>query len=159
MQKRSLVELKKIPVVVRLREEDIYSTDLMKELRIDRDRLDRELIRQPARYAWWASLHTEVAAKVDFLKDRRDYLEAKLFQKYVQDHKSTEAKHRVLLNPRFRKLQFRLRKWERAERTLKHAVRAFEQRLNALQSFSANLRMERDSEPRVKRKKEREEED
>lgn len=144
-----LLKFRKAPVVVRIYPRDVHQVDLLKELKIDKNNLDRELLRQPARYGFWASLYSTVSAKVAFLQEKRDYLEAKLFKSYsVKGVRVTDVKLAVLRNEEYQALTSKLRHWQDAERTLKYAERAFQQRLSALQTVSANVRREWNSEPK-----------
>jgi len=137
------MKLRKAPVVVRIYPKQVHKIDLLQELKIDRNNLDRELLRQPARYGFWASLYSVTASKVAYLEEKREYLEAKLFKEYsVKGIRVTDVKLRVLRNEEFQQLTSRLRVWKDAERTLKYAERAFTQRLSALQTVSANVRRE-----------------
>lgn len=150
-----MTKLKRIPVVIRLYPQDIHKADLMRELRIDKHNLDRELIRQPARYAFWASLYSVVAAKVAFLQERLDNLEAKLFIEYARDKKArrvSDIKFHVLRNPDFQILKSKLRRWQDSERNLKYGMRGFEQRKDVLQTLAANHRREWNSDVTTKRR-------
>jgi hypothetical protein len=133
--------LKRLPVIIRFSDTDIKSLDLQKELRIDRSDLDRELARQPQRYNYWSELYATISAKVSRLREELEHLEARL---YIQaEGNVTEKKHRILLNPVYRKKQKRLRHWESAERQLKFAEKSFDQRLSSLMCLNANQRKER----------------
>lgn len=159
--------LRKLPVVVRLDPEQVDKSDLIRELKIDKLRLDHELIHQPGKYAWWATLYAECSARVDLLQEKLEHLESRLFIKYLKflhENKKgrirvADVKHYVLLNGKYQALQKRLRHWRAAERLLKYGVRAFEQRKDVLQSYSANIRKEQDSEPKVRKKKREEDGD
>ena len=152
-------KLRHVPVVVRLYPNEIQKADLMRETRIDRHNLDIELIKQPARYVWWASLYSNVAAKVAFLQEKLDSLEARLFIQYVKDGKGkrvSDIKFHILRNPEFQALKSKLRRWMDSERNLKYGVRGFEQRKDVLQTLAANQRREWDSDVKTKRKREEE---
>lgn len=138
--------LKKVPLVVRLRPKQIRKANLTEELKVDRFNLDRAIERQAGLYGWWASLYSEVASRVKRIEDRLERLEAELFVRYSKEKvKSTQIKYRIRLNKDYQKLQDRKRRWERAERVLKHAEKAFDQRASMIQTLSANTRKEKRS--------------
>ena len=143
--------LRKIPVVIRLDPERIEKSDLSKELRINKLDLDDELLRQPGKYAWWAALYAETVAKCELLREKLDILESKLSLKHAKKlaeqrgkrAKSTDIRHHVRTDPEHISLRAKLRRWEAAERLFKYAERAFSQRKDVLQSYSANIRREK----------------
>src|SRR5277367_2222632 len=95
------IKLRKVPVLVQIYPQQIHEADLMKELRIDRHNLDRELERQPRKYGFWAALYAEVAAKVTFLQEKLDVLEANLFIRYAKSgvaKRKTDLKFYVIRN-------------------------------------------------------------
>lgn len=156
--------IKKLPVIIQLYPEEVHKADLLRELRIDKHDLDRELLKQPGAYAWWAALYSEAAAKVELLQEKLERLEARLFIRYLKRMKSRgNAKYvpagninkLVVLNPKYIALRAKVRQWKDAERVLKYsAVRGFEQRKDVIQSYCANQRREQDSEPKTKRRPE-----
>lgn len=135
--------LKRIPLVVQLTDNQIKQYDLQRDLRIDRTDLDRELARQPVLYNNWSEFYATVSAKVARLREELEHLEAQLHARYADAKTITERKHRVLLNPVYRKKQKRLRKWEDAERYLHFAEKSFSQRLSSLMCINSNQRRER----------------
>lgn len=146
--------MKHAPVVIRLSERDTKELDLMKELHVDRHSIGKELLKQPAKYAWWGAMYAQVESKVEVLEGRLDELFGELARSAVKKEgklKAGEVKHIVITNPEYQKLLQRVYKWRSSKRILKHAVKAFEQRLHALQSYAADQRKERDSEPRVRK--------
>ena len=149
------MSLRHTPVVVRLSEKDVEKSDLMRELRIDRHRLGHELLRQPGKFGWWASLYAEVESKAEILEIRLEEMFGELARHYLRKYKgklkATELKHRIVGNAEYQKLRRRLWRWKKSERFLKGAVRAFEQRKDVLQSYAADRRKERESEPKVRR--------
>ncbi|SRR6266550_6187960 len=152
--------LKKIPIIVQLYPQQVHEADLMRELKIDKLNLDRELRRQPARYAFWAALYSAVAARVESLKEKLERVEANLFIKYAKSgvaKRVSDIKFHVIRNPEYADLKSRLRKWQDSERVLKYsAMRGFEQRTFMLQAIAANKRREWDSEISAKKKREEE---
>lgn len=139
---------KHAPVVVRLYEKEVQEADLLKALRTDRHRIEKELRDQPGNYAWWGSLCAEVSAKVESLEIDLDQLYAKLYVQYTSKSKEdrlrvTEVKHLIELNSGYQHLRKKLWRWRKSERFLKVAVRAFDQRLYALQSSAADQRREK----------------
>lgn len=153
-------KLKNVPIIVQLYPQQVHEADLMRELRIDKLNIDRELRNHSTHYAFWAALYSEVAAKVALLKEKLEKVEARLFIKYARSNvakRKTDLKYHVTINSEYAELKSRLRKWEDSERVLKYsAVRGFEQRTFMLQALAANKRQEWNSE--VKAKKHREEE-
>jgi hypothetical protein len=139
-------KFKHAPVIVKLYEQEVHEADLMRELRVDKHRIDEELLRQPGKYAWWGSLYTEVSSKVELLDMRLEEMYGELARHYYQKHgklKATDLKHYILANPKYQKLRRRLWQWRKSQSFLKHAVRAFDQRLNSLQSYAADQRKEK----------------
>lgn len=146
MIEKKKVHLKKAPVLVQIYPDDIHKSDLMKELKIDRHKLDRELMQQPARYAFWAFLYSAVSAKVSFLQEQLDAMEADLFVLYAKRQSArrvSDIKFHVQQNPLFKALKARLRRWQDSERVLKYAERAFQQRKDVLMAINANYRSEK----------------
>ena len=134
--------LKRLPIIVQLTDDQVKQFDLQKDLRIDRTDLDRELARQPVLYNNYAELYAAVSAKVARLREELEYLEARLHVQYADYKTINERKHRVLVNPLYRKKLKRLRKWEDSERYLKFAEKSFDQRLSMLMCVNANQRKE-----------------
>lgn len=139
--------LKKVPVLIQLNLDTVYSVDLSKELKIDKYNLDRELRDQAPKYMFWAGLLTEVSEKVDILEERLQILEAALYRKYGKRgyDKLYELKKKVLANPEYSELRGRIRRWKKAESQLKYAEKAFAKRGDILQTLSANQRREKES--------------
>jgi len=136
--------LKKIPVVIQLRPNQIQQADLTKELKVDRFNLEKELREQPGKYMWWAALYSEASAKVEFLQEKLDQLEAKLFSKHVKiQERIADVKHQIALEPEYLKLRKRLRHWRDSERLLKFAEKAFLQHHSVLMALNANVRKEK----------------
>jgi hypothetical protein len=148
------MSIKKAPVTVRLSDRDVHHSDLMQELKVDKHRLGSELLSQPAKYAWWGSLYAEVESKADLLEIRLEEMFSELAKNYLENSKgkvtATHVKQLIVGNHKYQKLRRRVWRWRKSERFLKQAVRAWDQRLNALQSYAADQRKERDSEPKVR---------
>jgi hypothetical protein len=143
-------KLAEIPVVVQIYPQQIHEADLMRELRVDKHSLDRELERNPRRYGFWAALYSEVSAKVSDLEDRLAVLEANLFIKYAKANvakRKTDLKFYVVRNEKYMKLKRRLRNWQNSERTLKYsAMRGIEMKQSSLMALNANRRADKKSE-------------
>jgi hypothetical protein len=140
------MSLKHIPVVVRLYPKEVDAADAMKELRVDRHNIDKELLRQPGKYAWWSALYCEAELKSARLHEKLERLESKLFRHYIRKRKRSrrvsDIKHAIMKDSSYLKLRERVLYWDHAARLLKHIVRAFDQRLSGLQTYSANQRKE-----------------
>lgn len=135
---------REIPLTIRLRDKDIRRADLDEALRIDRHSLEKELSRQPGTYAFWCSMYTESMYHLDNLRDRLERLEARLFEKFLHQHKKpTEIKLLVRIDDDYRSMQKNIREWEKTVNFLKHAERAFSQRKDMLQMLAAGERRER----------------
>jgi len=142
-------KLSKIPVVVQLYPDDVYKADLAKALKIDKHNLTNELVRQPALYGFWSALYSVVSAKVAFLQEQLENLDADLFKFYLlKKHvkKPTDIKNYIRDNPRFQMAKKKLRKWQEAERNLKYAEKAFQQRFSVLMAINANKRQDKKQE-------------
>lgn len=140
---------RKLPVFVRHNKKDIYKADLMKELRINRHKLDEELLLQPGRYVWWATLYAEFSKTVAYFQEKLDQMEARLYMEFSSTGASRkkiirvrDLKQAITLDPEYMKLKKKLRQYQDAERFLKYAEKGFQQRLNSLQTVSANVRRE-----------------
>jgi len=134
------------PVVIRLYPKEVQKADLIQALKIDRHNLERELLKQPGKYVWWATLYSEVSRRVDSLEEKLGRLEAKLAIEFTEGKKSykvRDVKYYIANSHRYQKLQTELRHWKASERTLKFAEKGFTQRASMLQSYSANTRGER----------------
>ena len=142
-------KLSKIPVIVQLYPDDIYKSDLAKALKVDKHNLTNELVRQPALYGFWASLYSTVSAKVEFLKEQLDNLDSDLFKYYLLEKhikKPTDIKHYINSNSKYQKAKKKLRRWQEAERHLKYAEKAFQQRFGVLMALNANKRADKKAE-------------
>lgn len=142
--------MKHAPIVISLYPNEVQKADLIKALKIDRHAVDRELLRQPAKYVWWSTLYSEVSRKVDSLEEKLGRLEARLAVQFTKDLRSRSKKYRVsdvkfyiANNSKYQRLQTKLRRWKASERILKYAERGFTQRASMLQSYCANTRRER----------------
>lgn len=142
-------KLSTVPVLIQLYPEDIHRANLTKELKIDKDNLDRELLRQPARYGFWSALYSVVSAKVAMLEERKEIMESDLFKRFKVDKgykKVTDIKYLINRNQEFRAMKSMLRKWKDSERILKYAEKAFQQRLSVLMAVNANRRQDKKTE-------------
>jgi hypothetical protein len=136
--------LKKIPVVIQLRDKDIRRADLLKELEIDKYSLEKEMTRQPGTYGWWVALYAESVHRLDTLRDRLDRREARLFHHYRKRKKRpAEIKLLVKLDDDYKAQLEKIREWEKTVNFLKHAERAFSQRQVMLQMLAAGERREK----------------
>lgn len=142
--------MKHAPVVIKIYDTEVEHADLVKALKIDRHDIDREILKQPAKYMWWAALYAKVSERVDSLQEQIDQLEARLAIKYVdrlrekkQKYKVSDVKYYIQGNSEYRHLRRKLRYWSNSERILKLAEKGFTQRASMLQSYAANTRRER----------------
>ena len=138
------MSIKHIPVVVRLYPDEVEKADAMKELKVDRHNIDKELLKQPGKYAWWSALYSESEFKAAKLHEKLERMESKLFRHYIRKkHRSrrvSDIKHAIMVDKDYLRLRERVLYWDHAARLLKHIVRAFDQRLSGLQTYSANQR-------------------
>lgn len=142
--------MKHAPILIQIYDGEIEKADLIKELKIDRHDIDREILRQSGKYMWWSALYSKVSEKVDSLQEQIDQLEAKLAIKYVdrlrekkQKYKVSDVKYYIIGDSEHRLLRRKLRHWKNSERVLKYAEKSFSQRASMLQSYAANTRRER----------------
>lgn len=142
--------VRKVPIIVQIYPQQIHEADLMRELKVDKHNLDRELERQPRRYGFWGALYSEVSAKVSMLEDKLAVLEANLFIKYAKSgvaKRKTDLKFYVVRNEKYQALKRRLRNWQNSERTLKYsALKGLEQKASMLMALNANRRADKKSE-------------
>ena len=142
--------MKHAPVLIQIYEGEIQKADLIKELKIDRHDIDREILKQSGKYMWWAALYSKMSEKVDSLQEKLEQLEARLAVKYVerlrekkQRYKVSDVKYFIAGDSEHRRLRRKLRHWKNSERVLKYAEKSFSQRASMLQSYAANTRRER----------------
>jgi len=145
------IDLKEKPVALNGKVVDEY--DLEKELRIDPTQLDEELIAQPSKFAWIATLH-EYAK--DFAQQKKMEFEEVKAELDIQVReaaakegtKVTEAvvKNMVTQMDSFKEAQAEYFEVSKLANLLGVGVTAFHQRANMLISFSANRRVELDGE-------------
>lgn len=142
--------LKHLPIIVRLSDDEVSKSDLMRELRIEHSDIDRQLARQPGRYAYWSQLYATTAARVSKLREDLEALEARLYIRAIKQHrgekgfKVTDARQYAALHPKYLRLRRKLRHWMDAERHAKFAERALEHKLSVLMALNANQRREKD---------------
>lgn len=151
-----MLKLKDIPVFVKLDPQHSITANLLEELKVDVHHINRDLIRQPARYMWWCALLCECTRHVTLLEELIGKREADLYNELAQGgkRKATEIKKLIASDAEIRHMKQNKRKWEGSERLLKYAEKAFAQRKDVLQTFAANRRQEMDAVPRVKRDRE-----
>lgn len=118
-------------------------SEYTEKLFIDRDRLDREFLQQPAIYMEYAQQAAEADDERDAAKRRVEVVRAEVDQEIreraaVAGEKITEAvvAARVLLDPRTEKAEAQLRKATLDAKVLGAAVRAFEQRKKSLEKLA-----------------------
>jgi len=127
--------------------------DMEAQLVIDPTQLDKELIEQPSKFAWVASLHEYAKDLTQQEKMSLEELKAELdtevrIEANQQETKITEAMVRnlVLQDKRFKKANEHYLETQKLSNLLGVAVQAFHMRANMLISLSANKRMELDTE-------------
>jgi len=162
MGKKSKVELF-TPTIIELDLEDkapvahdgtvVKEYDLGDELAIDPTNLDEELINQPTKYAWAATLAEHAKDFAAQKKMELEELKAELdievrTQAAKGETKVTEAtvKHMVLQMDSFKEAQQELLAAQKTAQLLTVARDSFSQRANMLISLSANRRVELDGE-------------
>lgn len=134
---------RKLPVVIRIYKSQKYEADLLKEVQIHPQGLNKQLRKAPAKYSFWAGMYSAATKKVKFLEEKLEFLESKLFIRYAKDTKrATDIKHLVTINPKVQVLKAQLRRWRGYENDLKFGERSFDKYLFALQSLNANRRKE-----------------
>lgn len=144
--------LKLLNVTIKTRSGEVVSYDVGEELAIDKADLNEHFMRQPGKYAWWATL-------AETAKSQRDSLEASL------DKAEAEADYNVRLKLELDGVKVTepavkqgikkdagyleaLEKYNQAKKSagiLSQVVKAFDQRLEALISLGAQLRKEGDN--------------
>lgn len=116
-----------------------------KDLKIDKHKLDREIIRQPQLYMKWALRASEVADDKELAKDKLEILKNRVEKKIrknpkkygITTDKVTEGaiKTVVLSSPKIRKATTEIINLASIERTLNEAKNAFKQRQRMLESL------------------------
>lgn len=133
--------------------EKVDEFDLQAELDIDPTQLDRELIEQPSKFAWVATLHEYAKDMAQQRKMELEETKAELdtevrVQATEDEMKVTEAMVRnlVLQDKRYKLANEEYLDANRTAALLGVARESFNMRSNMLISLSANRRMELDTE-------------
>ncbi len=123
-------------------------SDYRKELKIDRYRLDVELIRQPQKYMDWALKAARAEIETNEAEQAFDLIRGDVEKKvrlnptrygFPEGSKPTEAavKHEALKNKKVQRYRKQYLEALRNEKILKRAERAFQQRKNMLESLTS----------------------
>ena len=125
-----------------------FSFNLSTELAIDEERINHEAQVQPSSYAFLNMLHKKLIRASKEAEKKLEKKHAQLFLKYKQEkdsdtHRSLSndaAKAKILHNPAYDQLWDDFIEAEHQATVLEVCVKAFEQRVNLIQTLSANLR-------------------
>jgi len=134
---------------VRFSDRKVSRYDLEEELKATQDSLDQELINQPSKFAWVATLHAVALSYRDEIKQGLEMLSAELDREYrskaatTQDKMTeTSLRSQILVDSRYKQRYDDFLKACTDERVLKVAREAFEQRSQLLIAYAANKRAE-----------------
>ena len=140
-----------LQVTVKLDTGRKYQGDMREELEIDPSQINQELQEQPAKFAWWATIHSLSQARVDDLKRRMDLREAELSKEFreaaIEDGtKLTEKsiEHAITRDLEYQEMAQALVNAKRDAGIFQVARDAFKQRADAMVTLSTNLRHQLD---------------
>lgn len=144
-----LESLALLNVKIKTRQGQVIDYNVGDELAIDREDLDDAFIRQPGKYAWWATLAETAKAQRDHLEAFMDKAEADAdytvrLKMELDGEKITEpaVKRGIKKDEGYMEA---LRKYTEAKKTaaiLDKIVKAFDHRLESIVNLSAKLRRE-----------------
>ena len=122
--------------------------NLSKELMIDEDNLDAEISRAPAYYSYLSSLYSKVLRKKLDLTVEKDksyaeaftYLKSQINDDTGRPYNDDMAKNEALTDPRYLDICGKLNLETEKSNILYSATKAYEFKINLLQTISANIR-------------------
>lgn len=127
---------------------EIFTIDIQEELSMSEATFSDDLVKQPARYAWWGTVLSQTKEKLRESEDNMTFIRAQA---------SNEAR-KVLGKPTVKAVddfvesedQYREAKedylwWSGRVDMIQYVVRAYEQRMNALVQLGAQLRHQLDN--------------
>lgn len=129
----------------RFKTRSMVADPLEKELSIDSQRLNEEIMDQPLLYKKWSTLAAQVSKKAKLFKLNLEEKEAELYVLYSSDgtgKKVKEIESAVSLNPDIRRLKRDLIDAEELLEQYEGIIRAFYQRHEMLKDLAANARRE-----------------
>jgi hypothetical protein len=144
-----LESLALLNITIKTRNGQVIEYNVGDELAVSKDDLDDAFIRQPGKYAWWATLAETAKAQRDHLEALLDRAEAEAdynvrLKMELEGVKITEpAVKRGIKNDET--YQEALRKFNEAKKTaaiFDKIVKAFDHRLECIVNLSAKLRKE-----------------
>lgn len=137
-------------------------TDFSDEVRINKYKLDDELVEQPQRYYDWAKLEAKAGDQVAYLKDKLEVLKAEMeirIRKHPtvydlpENPKEALIKAAILIQPKIKRANRKLLKAMKTHRLLSKAEKAFEHRKKSLEGLvSLNIQMHFSTPKGVQRK-------
>ena len=137
----------------------VHNLDLNKDLAIDKHSINRELARQPALYAWYATLHEIAKDKTALCKHKLETFEASLEMqirqmdnppvKLTADTVSAMVKDNV----ERRRMVEEYMAAKKAEGLLQVGKASFDQRKDMLISVASNMRNELDDDLKILKEK------
>jgi len=125
-----------------------FSFNLNNELVIEENRINYEAQVQPSSYAFLNMLYKKLLRSMKEIEKRMEKKEAQLFIKYKGErdedtgkkNANETARAKVLMNPAYTAVQEEFMEAEHQAMVIEVCVKAFEQRVNLIQTLSANLR-------------------
>lgn len=125
-----------------------FSFNLNHELVIDENKINYEAKVQPSAYAFLGMLHKKLIRAAKEAEKRKDKKEAQLFIKYKGEkdedtgkkNANETARARVLMNPAYDALWEEFIEADHQAQVIEVCVKSFEQRVNLIQTLSANIR-------------------
>jgi hypothetical protein len=123
---------------------------LMRELRINHDRINYELMRQPSKYGFCLLLHKKLLTEFEKLKVEKNRLWGQLY--FIAKEKKQVATGRIFTedmsrawvekHPKYIKAQLACINARDSADAIYACIKSFEQRKDLIQSISSNLRKE-----------------
>jgi hypothetical protein len=127
------------------KQSDIISDSIDRELFIDENNINKEIMDQPLLMRKWTRLKAEVSKQVKLTKAKLDIAEAKCAKEVKLSAEKITVKDidiEVKLNPEVQSLKIELIENEHLLDTYDGIVRAFHQRHDSLKDIAANRRKE-----------------
>jgi hypothetical protein len=127
-----------------------WKVNFYDEVTIDDRNIDTELADHPAKFALWATMHSDAKDAIAFIKLKMDRLEGDLFEEYKHggegEKKPTdkEVAARISQNRKYRELEDDKLKWEKVVDRLQSARDAMTHRRDMLVALATNIRRQMD---------------
>lgn len=130
-----------------------FTLDLLEELAMSEQTLNQDLLGQPGKYAWWASVAQQTKEKLAEANLRLEMVQAGASNKVRTDYASQGGKapsqatimDNILTDPNYLDARKDVNWWTERVGMLTYIMKSFEQRSNALAQIGAQIRREKDN--------------